>query len=488
LNNRPVVTALEEFLKLHACSASQLLVAFSGGPDSTALLRALVELRPTVELRSTVEQNSTAERLHACWIDHGIRPADELAAEEAFVRDFARRFGVTLHVRRAERGSLEALAADLGSIEAAARHFRYAALRAVKVAQGLRYILTGHHADDQWETQVMRFFSGSGSAGLQGMREEYGDIGRPFLALRRAQLESYLGEHALPLNHDSTNAQSDYLRNKLRHELMPVIASVFPGYGTSLNALAQKLHDDDQALAGYAAELYPEQGARRGIALSHYRAAPRAVGQRALFAMADAALRALPGGAVSPGQRVPWRLIADIDRKLERAADGRSRLELARWRGLLFFLEEGRICAEHDAERVGSGEPTGYCAVMDAPGTFRIGKAAFCTVYYSDDGTGLRLDAFSWPLVLRTRKPGDRIRNAVGWKVLDKLLAELGIALGARDRVPVLEDCSGIVALLASTQGCRDLYRYNADLITRAPPGYLGIDMKGIAEDYATRR
>jgi tRNA(Ile)-lysidine synthase len=271
LNNRPVITALEKFLKLHDCSASQSLVAFSGGPDSTALLRGLVELH------SALEPNSPAGRLHACWIDHGLRSSAELAAEEQYVRAFAERFHVLLHIRRAERGSLEAQALSLGSVEAAARQFRYAALREIKEAQGLRYILTGHHADDQRETQIMRFFSGSGAAGLRGMREVFGDIGRPFLALSRAQLESYLLERELPLNHDSTNAANDYLRNRLRHELMPAIASVFPGYGTGLNALAKKMRDDDLALEGYAAALFAAGGARQGLSLSRYKAAPRAV-------------------------------------------------------------------------------------------------------------------------------------------------------------------------------------------------------------------
>jgi tRNA(Ile)-lysidine synthetase-like protein len=163
-------------------------------------------------------------------------------------------------------------------------------------------------------------------------------------------------------------------------------------------------------------------------------------------------------------------------------------MELARWQGLLFCLEGGAIRAECAGDRLEKGPPAGFCALLPAPGTFRIGEDAICTVYYSDDGVGLRLDAFDWPLILRTRKPGDRMRNAVGWKALDKVLAELGLAAEARDRVPVLEDRSGIVALLASALGYRDLYRYNADLITQAPPGYLGIHMKGIAEDYAARR
>ncbi len=494
MNNRAVAAALENFLRLHACDASSVLVAFSGGPDSTALLSALAELGsaagqgPAAELGLAAGQGSAAEPLHACWIDHGIRPARELAAEEAFVRGLAERLGVTLYIRRAERGSLEARAAKDGGVEAAARRFRYGALREVKDAQGLRFILTGHHADDQWETQVMRFFTGSGGSGLRGMQALSRDIGRPFLRLRRSQLVSYLNERGLPLNQDSTNAASDYLRNRLRHELMPAIASVFPGYGTGLNALSQKLHDDERALEAYAAELFTAGDPTRGVALARYKAAPRAVRHRVLFAMADAALRALPPDAAVPGRRVPWHLIQDIDAKLERAADQAGVAELASWQGLSFSLSGGAVCAKtarQGGERIG---PSGYCAGMGAPGTFRIGKSAYCTVYYNDEGKGLRLDAFSWPLIVRARKPGDRIRNAVGWKALDKLLAELGLTLDDRDLVPVLEDSSGIVALLASALGYKDVYRYNADLITRAPPGYLGIAMKGIAEDYATRR
>jgi tRNA(Ile)-lysidine synthetase-like protein len=111
-----------------------------------------------------------------------------------------------------------------------------------------------------------------------------------------------------------------------------------------------------------------------------------------------------------------------------------------------------------------------------------------CRLYCRKESTGLRLDAFDWPLIIRSRRPGDVIRLGAGSRQLDRLLADLRIPAQFRDAVPVVEDRAGLVAVLGSLAGSRDIYRRNDALAGRASPGFLVLEMKGVVSDDAVQR
>ncbi|MBL8966808.1 MAG: tRNA lysidine(34) synthetase TilS, partial [Spirochaetaceae bacterium] len=214
------------------------LVGLSGGADSTALLAALVALGPGA--------------LRAVHVDHGLRPRRELDAELALVRALCRRLGVPLTVARVRVGAVEALARATGEgVEAAARRYRHAAFRAVLAREGLDRIYLAHTLDDQLETLLMRRLAGAGSAGGRGIPAVSGPILRPFLGLRKEELLAYLAERDIPYATDSTNASPEYLRNRTRLLLVPLLDRDFPGWRGGLLAGSERAAEDEAALAAW---------------------------------------------------------------------------------------------------------------------------------------------------------------------------------------------------------------------------------------------
>ncbi len=217
-------------------SDAVVAVAYSGGLDSTVLLDAAVRV-------------AGAERCVALHIHHGLSPnADRwLAHCEAS----AHAFGVPFYAERVR------VRRDSGeSIEAAARDARYRALDLLCRGHGAAALWLAHHADDQAETVLLQLLRGAGVAGLAAMAPQRVDEQsavprvRPLLHLLRAQLERYAHVRALRWIEDESNADTRYARNALRHEVLPTLATRFPGFRDALArtarhaATAQRLLDD----------------------------------------------------------------------------------------------------------------------------------------------------------------------------------------------------------------------------------------------------
>jgi tRNA(Ile)-lysidine synthase len=190
-----------------------LCVAYSGGPDSTALLHALAQL-PTAR----------AHGLRALHVDHGLH------ADSAAWAEHCRRFCAALGLRcEVARVQVEAQRGE--GMEAAARHARYAAFETHLRADEI--LLLAHHRDDQAETVLLKLLRGAGPEGLGGMRERRplgrGELWRPLLHhATRAQLRDYVATCALPCIDDPSNADTRLARNHLRHEILPRIATHWP--------------------------------------------------------------------------------------------------------------------------------------------------------------------------------------------------------------------------------------------------------------------
>jgi len=195
--------AVARFLAAHAIE--RLVVAVSGGPDSTALLVALAELRADVI---------------AAHVNHHLR-GEESDEDERFVRELCARLGIELRVAD---GTLDADAIREHGIEAAAREVRHARLH--EMANGRR-IATAHQLDDQAETVLMRLMTGSGVAGLRGIHPIRDDgIVRPLLEVTRAEVEAFLRERNIVARSDSSNRDPRFLRNRVRAMLRELPASV----------------------------------------------------------------------------------------------------------------------------------------------------------------------------------------------------------------------------------------------------------------------
>jgi tRNA(Ile)-lysidine synthase len=204
----------------------RVLVALSGGSDSTALVHVLAHL-----------QHSLGFELFAHGIDHGLRveAAAELAQAQALCTSLAVPFDTT-----------RVVVPMSGNLQANARHARYAALDAAAATLGARWVATAHHADDRAETVLLRLLSGSGPAGLgvlpacTSLSATAGRL-RPFIRSSKRSILAHLARHSLPYTNDPSNLDPRFLRVRVRRELLPLMEDLSTGAADRLNDLADAL-------------------------------------------------------------------------------------------------------------------------------------------------------------------------------------------------------------------------------------------------------
>ena len=198
-----------------------VLIAVSGGADSVALLDVLRELGPTLSVT-----------LACAHVHHGLRA--EAEADADFVRSLCESMAVPFHLERvAVRRE-----PPWDGLEAEARRARYAALEARALELGAHRIATGHNADDQAETVLMRLLQGAGPRGLAGIAAARGIVIRPLIEARRDEIVAHLASRGLAWVEDATNRDPRFLRNRIRHEALPFLvhalgASVVESLGRS---------------------------------------------------------------------------------------------------------------------------------------------------------------------------------------------------------------------------------------------------------------
>ena len=228
----PLETKLAAAWPPHDWREVTVLLAVSGGADSVALLRAVAALKMgTGGASGTLSPKIGAGRLVVAHLNHQLRPR-ESDADEAFVVDLCRRLGVACEVGRVRIDLASPAGGD--GLEAAARQARYEFLEAAAARVGARYVATAHTADDQAETILHRIVRGTGIGGLAGMararRLGPATLLRPLLGFRRRELLAYLADRGQPYCEDSSNANTRFTRNRIRHELVPQLAAQFnPG-------------------------------------------------------------------------------------------------------------------------------------------------------------------------------------------------------------------------------------------------------------------
>ena len=230
-----------------------VVCAFSGGPDSTALLLELKRLRDEGRIGP----------LYAGHFEHGIR-GQEAMDDLAFCRKLCLALGVPLF---SESADVPAYAAQAGlSLETAARRLRYEYLRRLKEALGADCIALGHHQDDQAETVLLHLVRGSGMTGLTGMAPRSGDLVRPLLGVGRADILGYLRERNQPYRLDSTNLCADHRRNRLRQAGMAALTAVNAQASAHIAQCADRLRAEDQFLDDLARQaLTTARGSRKAL-------------------------------------------------------------------------------------------------------------------------------------------------------------------------------------------------------------------------------
>lgn len=303
---------------LAACPEGPVCVAFSGGPDSTALLHALASL-PVARKRG----------LRAVHVDHGLQSQSRQWA--AHCSAFCERLGVALAIRRVQVDRLGR------GIEAAAREARYAAFESM--LQSGEILVTAHHHDDQAETVLLKLLRGSGPEGLGGMRAwrrlGAGWLWRPLLDTPRTALAGYLLAHGLPSVDDPSNHSRTPARNFLRHEILPRLATHWPRASRAIAHSARLNRQCDDYIHEAALEALEALRQRPGEPLP-------ARGWYALHpALRGPVLDEWLHEQFLPGPGLPHR--EQLERQIgEAAAD---RIPLVRWPGAAIHIWRGRLHA-----------------------------------------------------------------------------------------------------------------------------------------------
>lgn len=255
-------------MKLRDCPPADepALIGVSGGRDSVALLHALI---------------ARGHRLTICHLDHALRA--ESRDDAIFVRELAGEWGCEAIVRRENVAARAKRTRQ--SIETAAREARFAFFAKVARTKGVRRLFLAHHADDQVETFLFNLLRGSGAAGLGGIRAVTArpglEIVRPLLGVWRTDIDAYIARHDLQFREDASNADPRHSRNRMRHEILPALSTLF---GRDVRAALLRSADilrDEDAFIGARPELEIASGEE--LAVKEIRGLPVALQRRVLL-------------------------------------------------------------------------------------------------------------------------------------------------------------------------------------------------------------
>lgn len=389
---------------------SPLLLGLSGGPDSLSLMHAL---------------HALGWVLHVAHLDHALRPNSKADARQ--VHRIAEEMGLPFHAERVDvaahaRGHSQ-------SLEEAAREIRYAFLFRLAAELGVQAVAVAHTADDQVETLLMHFLRGAGSAGLRGMPHRSLPnpwsttlpLVRPLLGFWREEVLAYCEENALQPIADESNQDRRFFRNRLRHELIPILQQYNPRIKTALLQSSQILAAETGLLEGLARQAWHEiirQSSPLHLAfgLSEFRSQPLAL-QRMLLRLAFSHLR--PQGRDLDFEAVQRALHFALHPGSGAPAD---------WLSGLYLLVEGNLLwlADWQAQLPVEGPQleAGIQRPVEVPGSLNLGAGwqlsaeetpadeVYDHALQNRDPfqTWLDSEAVGERLILRARKNGDRFQ------------------------------------------------------------------------------
>jgi len=425
-----------------------VVVAVSGGPDSVTLLHILFLL-----------SGRYGWRLVAAHVNHRFRGA-ESDREAAFVADFAAKLGLPCRIATIDVPAfIEETALNA---QTAARIKRYAFLHEVAAEFGAARIALAHHADDQAETLVMRILRGTGPTGLAGMPERRWEkkveLIRPLLRIYKSELLHYLAEHDLPYCLDSSNDERKYFRNRVRHDVMPALRAYNDQFPEALLRLSEMMRAEND---------YMDRSAER-------------VFQTVVKPLPDGC-RMRRSDFVELHLALQRRLIKLIltylswpMESIDFACMERMRLAMAQQRpaNALIVVQEGLAVVREYGEvfvRTAFAKPEPFAYELTAgSGELRIpeseavisweltGPEAFSGKPSADEAL-FDAELLAWPLVLRSRRDGDRIApyGLNGSKKVKDMFIDAKLPPSTRDRTPLLVDGAGHVLWIAGFRRSR---------------------------------
>jgi len=450
-NEKKILRTVRETIAVHRMFSrgDSVLVAVSGGPDSVALVHVLHTL--------AVEY---AFRLAIAHLNHCLRgPESDRDAE--FVRVIARQLGVPIY---AERKEVLAFQRSCGlSLEEAGRRIRYEFFDAVSTKYGFNKIALGHHGDDNAELVLINLLRGSGPLGLSGIAPvRAGKIVRPLIQLRRLEIINYLTEKKLAYVTDSSNTDPAFIRNKIRHHLIPELQTAYnPRIIETLNRIGEIIGAEDQWLDETSETVFKQfisfrANQKISLTLPDFNQLPKAVKRRVIrkaircvkkdlrritFLHVEAILHLIENGRVTGRLNLPDGVLVE-----------RNTVELT--------IVKRNKAGKRKNDRILQTDSTDYQYAMPIAGTVVIKEADVSITLCEIDADDLPdfkeigahiaffdLDRLLFPLLVRNLRPGDRFSplGVNGTQKVKKFFINHKIPGAQRRKCPLLLSGGNII-------------------------------------------
>lgn len=393
-------------------TGDKIVCAISGGADSVALLFAMYLLREKLQIQ-----------LCAAHFNHGLR-GEESDRDEEFVRRLCQRYDIPLYV-----GCEEVIPGKKG-LEAAAREARYCYLKSLPGK-----IATAHTANDNAETLLMHMVRGTGLKGLGGITPVNDRLIRPMLEITRREVLDFLEEYHLDYVTDSSNDTDRFLRNRLRHNVIPLLEQENPRLAENLSALALRLRQDEAALAQLA-----QTDEMPGV--EQLRQLPEALRSRTIAAFLESC------GVPEPEAehiKLAERLVFSDKPSARASFPG----------GVTVARNYDRLELLPETEEITPLE-------LPCPGQVTLPQLGLRVVCEPAEPNGMAVMP-QGAMLLRTRLAGDSIRLTGGTKELKKLFIDRKIPAHRRNRIPVVADDIGVLAVYG--------FGANPDRVAKDMPG-----------------
>ncbi len=428
-------------------------VAVSGGADSIALLLSMSEI---------------ISPLYVITVNHNIRPAAESGGDVDFVLEVCgelRKRGrdVICEAVELERGAV-AQEAEMrgGGIEEAARYLRYAAFEKFVAERGLGVLCTAHNMNDQLETVLMRFLQGSPAEAAGGIRarREIGVSGsviaRPLLDISRTEIEAYVQTRGFTWRTDKTNYETDYLRNRIRLNLVPFLNEQFPGWQKSVLSGADKACDDAELILS-CVEKVPVSAGSDGeveISLNEFQSSPLAVQRRLILSACNKA---------GERARIPNQFVKDVLSAV-RESDGFTK----HFAGIDIILKKNRLFVKKHQE---INTDLVFSDIIEKTGSFEFPFGNLDVFNYREQdgkkfvtvcaGESSIAEDIALPFCIRNVRLGDMVLCADGsLKKVSDVFSDWHVAPEKKGLIPVIqllnEKSQGIKAILGGFLGYKD--------------------------------
>jgi len=420
----------------------KVVVAVSGGPDSVALLKILEMLSDEYRLTLIVAH-----------LNHGLR--EDAACEERFVRKMAADMEIAFEFKSLDIASLRKGSGKC--IEDTSREVRYDFLNDVAKKHGARKIALGHHINDQTETVLMNFLRGSGPTGLKGMLPARDSTYiRPLLGVTRSEITSFLELHGISFVTDVSNADQRYLRNRIRHTLIPLLKSRYnPKLDESVKTMAEIMRVEDDYMNIATAKMLSAWG----------------------MTPADSEIRICISDFLECHEAIQRRIMKHLLEERSPNSKGIGFTHIKTALGLVRSDRPGayvnlpyniEVRREYDVlvisrRKIGEEEILNKRCIdlyyeVTPPGTLKMVELGKTMIFELIEGpidmrstvrecVFMDYDRISLPLVIRTVRPGDRIQllGMKGMKKIKSVLIDEKIPLRHRKEIPLVLDQEAVL-------------------------------------------